>query len=598
MINDDASSLAGSIFISYRRDDTGESAGRIYDWLVREFPPGAVFKDVESIPYGVDFRTHLQEALGRCRIVLVLIGPQWSSICDKHGNRRLEDPRDFVRIEIETALVRDDLRVIPILVGNAHPPSPADLPETLQELAFRNAAGVRRDPDFTTDMGRLIAQVKLALQPELAAETSRNPLAGPEPAAVLPAAITDPPKTTISQSASDEMHRATRKHVPEGDPSAPPELPKVHLRFHRHCIAGMRGVFQLKVENLDWRQFAGARLTLKSSSWRDRDLEVDLFPLLPGEEAFDTFVTVFSDAGPGTIQSCTLSYPGAWGTLTAQGRWPGEFPVLSYEAAVMAARRTLQDGQRTQPGISDQDRLNDYLLQDVQAVFVPIRFSVPQISIETLPDQFRDSLLGMDVKKVPISRSEAVWFGQYPVRQKDWTRLMTGSLALQRARADRELADGEYQNCPMHYVDMEEARSFCDVLNEEAGATGLARPGYLYRLPTAMEWRIACGFETLTDGQLNDEAWHGGRELNSCQPVGRLRPNLSGLYDMRGNVFEWCLPDSSAATGGFIAGGSWFNNGPDRQACRSGQPGPCNPGTRSSRIGFRVVLARQAVPLK
>jgi len=95
MIREDVSSLAGSIFISYRRDDSGESAGRIYDWLLHKFPYGAVFKDVDSIPLGVDFREHLQSALNRCRVVLVLIGPKWSGICDPAGNRRLDNPADF-----------------------------------------------------------------------------------------------------------------------------------------------------------------------------------------------------------------------------------------------------------------------------------------------------------------------------------------------------------------------------------------------------------------------------------------------------------------------------------------------------------------------
>ena len=581
MTREDVSSLSGSIFISYRRDDSGESAGRIYDWLLHTFPQGAVFKDVDSIPLGVDFREHLQSALNRCRVVLVLIGPKWSGICDQSGNRRLDNPADFVRVEVETALSRERLRVIPVLVGGASLPGTQELPDSLQKLPFLNAADVRRDPDFANDMARLIKNIQQALQPLPLDEAEASAASQAEPPGTEYAPLLG--RREPKSSASPESSLATASR----DESAPPALPQISLRFHRHCIAGMRGLFQLKVVNQDWRLMSGARLKLTSSSWKDRDVEIDLFPLLPQEETFDTFVAVFADPGPGTIQSCTFQYPGPWGTLTAPGRWPGEFPVLSYETAVRDAAR---ESNSTSP--SDGDRLNAYLLKDLPAVFVPIRFSSPQIALEGLADTFRDTLLGLDFKKVDISRSESIWFAHTPVRQRDWTRLMAGSLAQQRARANRDMDDGEQLNCPMHYVDMEEAMAFCRVLNEEAEATGLARAGYHYRLPTAMEWRIACGFETLTDDELNSQAWHGGKDLNACQPVGKLHANKAGLHDTRGNVFEWCLADDPNSADGFIAGGSWFNHPSDRQACRTGIPGPCPPNTRSSRIGFRVVLAR------
>lgn len=587
MTREDVSSLAGSIFISYRRDDSGESAGRIYDWLLHKFPYGAVFKDVDSIPLGVDFREHLQSALNRCRVVLVLIGPKWSGICDPAGNRRLDNPADFVRVEVETALSRERLRVIPVLVGGASLPSTQELPDSLQKLPFLNAADVRRDPDFANDMARLIKNIQQALQPGPQEEVEAR--ADPSAASQAEPPVTEyAPLVGVSASSAGASPNAGSR-----DESSPPALPKVSLRFHRHCIAGMRGLFQLQVVNQDWRPITGARLKLTSSSWKDHEVEIELFPLLPKEESFDTFVAVFADAGPGTIQSCVFHYPGPWGMLTAQGRWPGEFPVLSYETAVRDAARESGGGAN-----SDSDRLNTYLLKDLPAPFVQIRFSTPQVTLEVLADTFRDTLLGLDFLKVDISRGEAVWFARSPVRQRDWTRLMAVSLAQQRARANRDLDDGEHMNCPMHYVDMEEAMTFCRVLNEEAEATGLARAGYHYRLPTAMEWRVACGFETLNDNELNSQAWHGGKDLNACQPVGKLHANKAGLHDMRGNVFEWCLADDPNSADGFIAGGSWFNHPSDRQACRTGIPGPCAPKTRSSRIGFRVVLARHGSVVK
>ena len=92
------------IFISYRRTDTPDAVGRIYDRLVSEFGKARVFKDVDSIPLGQDFRSHLNDIVGDCAAVLAIIGPKWIDTRNAAGQRRLEDPDDFVRIELEAAL--------------------------------------------------------------------------------------------------------------------------------------------------------------------------------------------------------------------------------------------------------------------------------------------------------------------------------------------------------------------------------------------------------------------------------------------------------------------------------------------------------------
>ena len=89
------------IFISYRRVDTPHVAGRLFDRLEARFGTGNVFMDVDSIPLGVDFRAHLDEAVGRCDVLLAVIGDSWLESRD--GERRLDDASDFVRIEIESA---------------------------------------------------------------------------------------------------------------------------------------------------------------------------------------------------------------------------------------------------------------------------------------------------------------------------------------------------------------------------------------------------------------------------------------------------------------------------------------------------------------
>lgn len=143
------------IFISYRRDDSAYIAGIIYEKLEQHFGANSVFFDINSIPLGIDFRKHISGKAGECNILLAIIGDNWINAADNQGERRLDDPADFVRLEIESALDRD-IPVIPVLVGNAHMPAMIELPSSLQGLAFRNAAEVRAGRDVQQHLVRLV----------------------------------------------------------------------------------------------------------------------------------------------------------------------------------------------------------------------------------------------------------------------------------------------------------------------------------------------------------------------------------------------------------------------------------------------------------
>ena len=146
------------IFISYRRSDSQDVTGRIYDRLVAKFTEKQVFKDVESIPLGVTFPMHISQMIGKASVVLVIIGPGWVTATDEQGRRRLDDPTDFVRIEVESAL-RANMPVVPVLVGTARMPSPNELAPSLSKLTLRNGMPVRPDPDFNNDIARLVAGI-------------------------------------------------------------------------------------------------------------------------------------------------------------------------------------------------------------------------------------------------------------------------------------------------------------------------------------------------------------------------------------------------------------------------------------------------------
>jgi TIR domain-containing protein len=144
------------IFISYRRADSKYVVDRIRDRLIDAYDEEAVFRDLESIPLGQNFSDVLKESTTTCDVMLVVIGPQWASITDDQGNKRLFEPHDYTRLEVEAGLANNKILVIPLLVMNARMPSLEEIPESLAELRFRNAINIRNDPDFTPDMQRLI----------------------------------------------------------------------------------------------------------------------------------------------------------------------------------------------------------------------------------------------------------------------------------------------------------------------------------------------------------------------------------------------------------------------------------------------------------
>jgi hypothetical protein len=142
------------IFISYRRADSAGFAGRLYDYLSAAFGDRRVFMDIDDIPPGEDFVRVIRDAVAQCEAVIVLIGPQWVSITGSNG-RRLDDPYDFVRLEVATALARPGVRVIPVLVNDASMPRAKELPDDLKPLVRRNGMEVSNQR-FRYDVDRLI----------------------------------------------------------------------------------------------------------------------------------------------------------------------------------------------------------------------------------------------------------------------------------------------------------------------------------------------------------------------------------------------------------------------------------------------------------
>ncbi|MGH8917889.1 MAG: TIR domain-containing protein [Actinomycetes bacterium] len=150
-----------AVFLSYRREDTRHLAGRLADRLTEWLGPQQVFMDVDTIDPGADFATTIAREVASCRILIALIGPTWATATDRRQRRRLDDPDDFVVLEIRAALERG-IPVIPVLVDGAMMPERGELPDALQGLARRNAMRLDHDT-FRSDITVVLTAVDLIL---------------------------------------------------------------------------------------------------------------------------------------------------------------------------------------------------------------------------------------------------------------------------------------------------------------------------------------------------------------------------------------------------------------------------------------------------
>ena len=165
------------IFVSYRRQDSQSAAGRLSDHLRDHLDGVPIFRDVETIEPGVDFVDAIDRALRACGVVLAVIGPRWVDAANAQNQRRLDDPNDYTRLEIATALKRDGVRVIPVLVDGAEMPTTEQLPDDLQALARRNATELT-DKRWDFDVSVLVATLRKVLD---LPEEGDTPAPPPEP---------------------------------------------------------------------------------------------------------------------------------------------------------------------------------------------------------------------------------------------------------------------------------------------------------------------------------------------------------------------------------------------------------------------------------
>ena len=518
----------GGIFISYRRGDSEGQARALSIELAKYVGEDSVFMDVDSIALGRDFRQALHERLESCDAMLALIGPNWLDIKDGAGKRRLEDPDDYVRQEVATALIRN-IPVTPVLLQGATMPAPDRLPDDLKDLAFRNG--------FELSHTRWHSDVR--------------------------------------EMASDWGSRAMF------------EVWKAHRRRSR-SDAQARGA----AKALGWltrRRALGAAAVVVAAAG--------------SAIAVPSLRRLLTKPAKPTLRPVSFDYA----TVDEKG---ARLPTQTSSASIFT--------QMVSPGVG------------VDMVAIPggaFTMGSPIYEPERRPNEGPQRLVTLS----------PFFIGAWPVTQAQWAAVALTHPAKKSYGLDAFLSFFKGGDLPVESVTWNEADEFCGRLSEIAGRE--------YRLPSEAEWEYACRAGTTgpfnmgptittelanycgTGGAICGE--NNGNSIASDVydgvtygsgaydqgPTGQFRgtttkpgtfpPNRFGLYDMHGNVWEYCLdtasptyadaPSDGAANlsgspGGekILRGGSWSHNPAICRSAYRDMIAADNPGWQG-RIGLRVV---------
>src|SRR6516162_2143456 len=533
-----------TIFISYRRENTAGEARALFNDLIARLGENSVFMDVDNIALGRDFRSVLQETTASCDLMLVRIGRNWADAKDEGGRTRLENPADYVRLEIEAALGRN-IAVTPVLVQGAHMPAPEDLPAEIRDLAYRNGFELSHNR-WESDVGEMVRRLDLD---------------GPEGGRqVKPVAL--------EQSA----------RAPSGslDISAAPAIPQAKPQ---------RGLFGRRV-----------RLT------RRQTMGIGAIAVL-GTGAAIAAPSIRRLLSRPVLRTISFEVP------SVDEKGMREAPE-KYSAAMFAEALGLSAG-------------------------------LDMVSIPS--GSFRMGSLADEPERRPNEGPQhnvtiaSFFIAASPVTQAQWAAVV--SAHPERIHRDLDPKSSFFRSIdlPVESITWYEAEEFCLRL---AAITGRA-----YRLPSEAEWEYACRAGTVTpfhfgptitpelanycgtggaicgesDGRsIASDVYYGLKYDSGAYghgPAGIFRgtttrpgtfpPNRFGLYDMHGNVWEYCLDketanyadaplDSSPYLSGpadslrMLRGGSWSHN---PAICRSAYRDSIAPGNSGwqGRIGLRVV---------
>jgi formylglycine-generating enzyme required for sulfatase activity len=601
--------MSGKIFINYRRELSQADALHLSTVLIRQFGRNRIFIDTHGIDGFSDWLNVLKQQVAGTAAMIAVIGPGWLDVTDDKGNRRLDNPLDFVRFEITEALSRD-IPVLPVLLHGAEVPSREQLPEDMRGMLRRQAMHLqaRRFEEDAADIARALRKILrrrrvvplwaaagLAITalgggiyggPDILRQADRlfpglnlAPLNGPE-------ALQDELKRlrqALAEAERDE--RAARSELEAAQSQiAALERDKARLEQERSAAISARDQAQERAQAAEAAR-AQAQATIEQRQARVSALERRVAGLKADLEAREADIAALRGAAKaGTAEAVAVRLatgetkrivPGAGESFKDCAECPemvvvpaGRFMMGSSEAEIEQIRK-----------IDDWWKENAGREGPLHEVAIPEPFAVGRF---------------------------AVTFDEWDTAQADadWQRV-TG---LEPRKPDaRGWGRG---NRPVIHVSWDDAQAYAKWLS--------ARTGKTYRLLSEAEWEYAARAGTTSrywfgddNSQLGEHAWFSANSGGKTHPVGQKTPNSWGLHDVYGNVYEWVedcwnasyagKPDRLKASGAALTagdcsrrvlrGGSWSNI---PRNLRSASRGWSLRGNRDDSNGFR--LARTLTP--
>jgi formylglycine-generating enzyme required for sulfatase activity len=585
----------GRIFISYRRADSAGYAGRIYDRLAAHFGEDAVFMDVDTIEAGLDFVDVLQNAVQSCDVLIALVGRRWLGSKDAGGKRRLDNPEDFVRIEIAAALERD-IRVIPVLVDGVSMPYSTELPDNLKSLARRNALQVDHH-SFNADAQRLITQLELALK---AVERAKAEKVRREQEALEKKVAEERRKQeTAAKAAREKVEREQKEREAREKQAAEERRIKEAAEKAALEAAQHEALEKSRKERIAREKREAGEKTRKAELRKVRLQETtehikNLFRSR-GKYTFFVGIVILFLLGYFFRNAVAPSMPSqSTEILPALVPTPGVGSTMISEKDGMVM--VYVPSGKFQMGNTAEDAF-----EDCQKVFNNCQL-----------DWFRSE------EPPQIIYLDAFWIDQTEVTNEmfaaflnakgnqgegnvNWLDMSHGDERIHK-KGETWWADSLYGDHPVIEVSWYGAKAYC----EWAG----------HRLPTEAEW------EKAARGGLEGEAYPWGDEAPVCEKgakngaqtsrcvgqtvtVGSFGQNGYGLYDMAGNAFEWVSSlnypypysvsdgreDLSVNDSRVIRGGAWYDN--EVNFVRSAYRWGGIPTGGSGTIGFRCARDKE-----